>query len=118
MAAWMREWGVASGSRSAIFTATQEHHVVQPRLTHVAVIGLLAAAFALAGCGRKGALDPPPTAGAPPPPAKATMPGIGLHSAPAPAKPKTTTGGFDEEGRPIASGNAPKRRLPMDWLIE
>jgi predicted small lipoprotein YifL len=89
---------------------------VQPRLTHVAVIGLLAAAFALAGCGRKGALDPPPTAGAPPP-AKATMPGIGLGSVPTREKPRTAAG-FDEEGRPVASGSAPKRRLPMDWLIE
>jgi predicted small lipoprotein YifL len=89
---------------------------VKPRLTHVAVIGLLAAAFALAGCGRKGALDPPPTAGAPEP-AKAATPGIGLSPVPAREKPKTAAG-FDEEGRPIASGSAPKRRLPMDWLIE
>ncbi|HEY2134690.1 MAG TPA: lipoprotein [Xanthobacteraceae bacterium] len=39
------------------------------RLGRLAVIAALGAAFALAGCGRKGPLDPPPSAAiAPPPP--------------------------------------------------
>ena len=31
-----------------------------PRLVRIAVIGALVAALGLAGCGRKGGLDPPP----------------------------------------------------------
>ncbi len=34
-------------------------------LLRLALIGALAAAFGLAGCGRKGGLDPPPMAAAP-----------------------------------------------------
>jgi predicted small lipoprotein YifL len=36
--------------------------------TRVATIAALTAAFALAGCGRKGPLDPPPSASISPPP--------------------------------------------------
>ena len=87
---------------------------MKPRFANLAVIGVLAAAFALAGCGRKGALDPPPGA-----------------STEQPAKQKTTafnpigsrekteaSGGFDADGKPVAPAKAPKKRLPMDWLLE
>ena len=39
-----------------------------PTARRLAVIGALVAALALAGCGRKGALDPPPGAATEPPP--------------------------------------------------
>jgi predicted small lipoprotein YifL len=90
---------------------------VKPRFAHLAVIGALAAAFALAGCGRKGALEPPP--------------GPATERQEKPAKQKTTalnpigsrekaqdSGGFDADGKPVAPANAPKKRLPMDWLLD
>ena len=39
------------------------------RLLRLAALVALASALALAGCGRKGALDPPPSAAVTPPPA-------------------------------------------------
>jgi len=39
------------------------------RLLRLAALAALAGALALAGCGRKGALDPPPSAAVGPPPA-------------------------------------------------
>src|SRR3954464_5309574 len=36
--------------------------MLDPRLVRIAVIGALVAALGLAGCGRKGGLDPPPGA--------------------------------------------------------
>ena len=87
-----------------------------PRFAHIAVIGALAAAFALAGCGRKGPLDPPPGAAAAETPARAASPAslnpLGDRSTP------RSPSAFDSQGRPIAPANAPKRRLPMDWLID
>ena len=86
------------------------------RFFQLAMISALAAAFALGGCGRKGPLDPPPgTAGAPPP--KPANAGFGLSpmaTQEAPAQPAA----FDAEGKPVAPAKAPKKRLPMDWLIE
>lgn len=85
-----------------------------PGFAHLAVIGALTAAFALAGCGRKGPLDPPPSA-AGPQPAQASQ-GIGINpmaAREAPAPPAA----FDSEGRPIASKGA-KKPLLMDWLID
>jgi predicted small lipoprotein YifL len=94
----------------------QERHAVTPRFARLAVIGVLAAAFALAGCGRKGPLDPPPVAGAPAPKA-AAVPGLGLSPA-AESKKPAKPAAFDAEGRPVAPATGPKRHLPMDWLID
>jgi predicted small lipoprotein YifL len=94
----------------------QERHAVNPRFARLAVIGALAAAFALAGCGRKGPLDPPPGAVNPQPLPAASQSQRGLNplaAREAPAAP----GAFDAEGRPIASRGV-KRPLPMDWLID
>jgi predicted small lipoprotein YifL len=96
--------------------AIQERHVVKPRFAHIAVIGVLAAAFALAGCGRKGPLDPPPGA-AVSQPAKPANTGFGLSPMATEAAPATPAS-FDSQGKPVAPANAPKKRLPMDWLIE
>lgn len=86
------------------------------RFTHIAVIGALATAFVLVGCGRKGPLDPPPGAMAPQgqPAASKSQRGLNpLAAREAPAAPAA----FDAEGRPIAPRGV-KRNLPMDWLIE
>jgi predicted small lipoprotein YifL len=87
------------------------------RFAHIAVIGALGAALALSGCGRKGPLDPPPGAAAVSQPAQpATAGSVFSPIAPqeAPASPPV----FDARGRPVAPANAPKRHLPMDWLID
>ena len=71
-------------------------------LPRVAVIGVLAAALGLAGCGRKGGLDPPPggTAAAAD---QAVTPGAGPPSSPDALPPST---------QPLP------RRTPIDWLID
>jgi predicted small lipoprotein YifL len=92
----------------------QERLIVKPRFAHLTVIGVLAAAFALAGCGRKGALDPPPGE-ATEKPAKQKSSALN----PIGSREKTEdSGGFDASGKPVAPANAPKKRLPMDWLLE
>jgi predicted small lipoprotein YifL len=70
------------------------------------MIGALAAATVLAGCGRKGPLEPPPSA-----------------QAPAPAS--RTDGRRTDEPRPVMNNAgypvAPpgeKKRIPLDWLID
>ena len=71
----------------------------------LAVACALAAAL-LAGCGRKGPLDPPPGAWVTP---------VGTRAIPAgqvQAAPE-----YDENGNAIAP-SGPKRRLPGDWLID
>ena len=75
-----------------------------------AIIG--AVALTLAGCGRKGALDPPP-GGYALEPATTNTPVTGRGA----ALPKRTGPAYDEEGKPIAP-EGPKRRTPADWLID
>jgi predicted small lipoprotein YifL len=70
-------------------------------LARIAVIGALVAALALAGCGRKGGLDAPPGAVA----EQNGQPG-GPGSAVAP------------DGTAMDPAQAPKRRTPIDWLID
>ena len=86
------------------------------RLAHIAGIGAVAAALALGGCGRKGPLDAPPSAGTVPS-AQATSSNVGLSPVAEPQAPATPAA-FDAQGRPVAPSNAPKKRLPMDWLLE
>ena len=70
------------------------------RLARIAAIGALIAALGLAGCGRKGPLDLPPSAAINQPP--------GSAAAEAPA--------IGPDGRPVApAGN--KKPLPIDWLL-
>jgi predicted small lipoprotein YifL len=78
----------------------------------LAVIGAIALALPLAGCGRKGSLDPPPG---------------GYVLEPGTARTPTTRRGaprtqekapeYDEDGRPIAP-EGPKRSFPLDPLIK
>jgi predicted small lipoprotein YifL len=71
-------------------------------LAGLAALGVLVAALALAGCGRKSGLDAPPMAAA------GDMQTSGQPaSAPAPAN----------AGKPVAA--APEKRNPfLDWLID
>jgi predicted small lipoprotein YifL len=73
------------------------------RLARIAVIGVLVATLGLAGCGRKGGLDPPPGA------STADANGAGQPGA-APE--------IGPDGQPIVPPAGPKRRLPIDFLID
>ena len=86
------------------------------RFAHIAGIGAVAAALVLGGCGRKGPLDPPPSAGTSPS-AQAASPNVGLSTVAEPQAPATPAA-FDAQGRPVAPSNAPKKHLPMDWLLD
>lgn len=66
-------------------------------LARIAVIGALVAALGVAGCGRKGGLDPPPAAG------------VAANPDAPPA--------MGPDGRPIAP-QGQKRRIFLDWLID
>ena len=68
----------------------------------IAVIGALVAALALAGCGRKGGLDAPPGAAA-------------AEQGAAPGGPGTAVA---PDGTAMDPAQAPKRRTPIDWLID
>jgi predicted small lipoprotein YifL len=73
----------------------------------VAALCALAPALLLAGCGRKGALDPPPG-------------GMILEQRQG-LTPTTRRAGepvpeFDDQGRPVAP-TGPKRRIPPDLLL-
>jgi predicted small lipoprotein YifL len=82
----------------------------EPALTRslkvLALMGALAAALAVSGCGRKGPLDPPPGGWNLPPGPRATD----VSNRPAPPA-------YDEQGKPIAP-TGPKRQTPADWLID
>ena len=72
-----------------------------PRLVRIAVIGALVAALGLAGCGRKGGLDPPPGATA-----------AADQSAPPGAAPPASPDALPPSTQPL-----PRRTL-IDWLID
>ena len=73
-------------------------------LPRVAVIGVLAAALGLAGCGRKGGLDAPPGSAN-----IAQEPPVGAALEP----------GAAPDGRPVnVPPQATRRRTPIDWLID
>jgi predicted small lipoprotein YifL len=74
-------------------------------VTRIALIGALIAAFGLAGCGRKGALDPPPSAAISAPAAGQT------------AQAQPAGQGVDRKGKPVAPKGAQKHFF-LDWLID
>jgi hypothetical protein len=90
--------------------------ILEPALSRplwfVAVIGAIALALPLAGCGRKGALDPPP-GGYELEPVTTKTPTTRRAAPP----PKDQQPEYDEDGRPIAPQGL-KRKLPGDWLID
>jgi len=75
----------------------------------LALIGALAASFALAACGRKGPLDPPPSASLagdqPAPSGQAVPEGAQVNRGP-----------IGPDGKPIAPGMRDKR-IPLDVLL-
>jgi predicted small lipoprotein YifL len=75
----------------------------------LALIGALAASFALAACGRKGPLDPPPSASL-----------AGEQAAPGgqapPVGAQVNRGPIGPDGKPIAPGMQDKR-VPLDVLL-
>jgi predicted small lipoprotein YifL len=72
----------------------------------LAVIAVLAAAFTLAGCGRKGSLDPPPAAAV-----------TGEQAAPKPGPtPAGKSAAIGPDGKPV-SANAPSKRFFLDDLL-
>src|SRR5262245_5484946 len=84
------------------------------RLARIAAMGALVAALSVAGCGRKGGLEPPPGA---------TAADISV-SRPDLSGPDPSTGRSGGEpvigpdGRVIAPSEGPKRSTPIDWLID
>ncbi|MBX9826960.1 MAG: lipoprotein [Xanthobacteraceae bacterium] len=84
----------------------------RPKLSLISLALVGAFTLALAGCGRKGALDPPPG-------------GYALERATTktPVTPRGESLGprtgpaYDDEGQPIAP-EGPKRRTPADWLLD
>jgi predicted small lipoprotein YifL len=70
-------------------------------LSRFGAIGALIAALGLAGCGRKGGLDPPPGATA----ADTSVSRPDLEPAIGP------------DGKVIAPSQGPKRSTPIDWLL-
>jgi predicted small lipoprotein YifL len=77
--------------------ANREFLVNRSVCLRLAAIGALAAAVLLTGCGRKGPLDPPPSASA------------------QPAEPEQLQ--VDAEGRPVAP-RGQKKRFFADWLLD
>jgi predicted small lipoprotein YifL len=87
----------------------------------LAVIGALAATLGLAGCGRKGPLDPPPTAAAPgaQPQTTSQTPSI-MGPFGAPSNGGQTASGGAGAGVDNGQAVAPKgehKRIPLDSLL-
>jgi predicted small lipoprotein YifL len=84
--------------------------LIQLPFFRLATVGVLAAACLLGACGRKGPLDPPPGGWDLPRATPGMTPVSNRPAAPAPPE-------YDDAGRPIAP-TGPKRRTPIDWLID
>ena len=75
---------------------------LSPRaLLRIAAVGTFVAALGLAGCGRKGGLDPPP--------------GASVIDPAAAAQPAPEIG---SDGRPLPPVRGPNRTSPLDFLID
>ncbi len=74
------------------------NHCCDRPIVRLALLAALAAALGLAGCGRKGPLDPPPSASA------------------AGEQGKSSVVTIDSSGRPHAAPG-PKKRIPLDVLL-
>jgi len=85
----------------------------------LALIGALFAALGLAGCGRKGPLDPPPGASvADQPYAPGLMSGSGsTTSTPIGGQTRQGNPGVGPDGQPLAPAG-PNKKIPLDVLID
>jgi len=81
----------------------------------------LVAVLALAGCGREGPLDPPPSAIAPQPaPAAMASPAPASTDPNAPpvvSQNAAMKNGFDAKGNPVAAAS-PRKDFPLDFLLQ
>jgi predicted small lipoprotein YifL len=73
------------------------------RLVRIGVIGALVGAFGLAGCGRKGGLDPPPASV------------VDQNAVVQPGQGGPETG---PDGKAKVPASAQRRRTPIDWLLD
>jgi len=89
-------------------------HCTRAHFARLALIGALAAALGLTGCGRKGPLDPPPSASAVP---SAQAAPAGSSPNPLARSAPRSREAFGPDGQPIASPG-PKKSLPLDWLLD
>ena len=88
--------------------------------TALAVCGTLVAALTLAGCGRKGPLDPPPSAAAPVQPQASGSGGLLSPLGPAAASGARSddhSAGVTSEGQAIAP-KGQNKRIPLDVLLD
>ena len=76
------------------------------------MIGIVALALSLSGCGRKGPLDPPPGG-------YVLERGVGRTpvTGRGAARTEEKQREVDDEGRPVAP-TGPRKKLPADWLID
>jgi predicted small lipoprotein YifL len=104
--------------RSVIIRAVLELTLTHPSamLFRFATFGVLIAAFLLAGCGRKGPLDLPPSDSTPP--AAESQPGVsGMLQGTSPAQRSSAPIEYSVEGKPLAP-RGQKKKLPGDVLID
>jgi len=86
------------------------------RWSRLALVAAMMATLGLAACGRKGPLDPPPSAGIPPPPAYAPRPSLGEENygplpPPAGERPRTAAAPAPPTEPP------PPKTFPLDFLL-
>ena len=105
--------------------------VRRPAFRHVFILGAAVAALAVAGCGRKGPLELPPSASTPASTAQqqpqqpgalpsGSLPSFGGSQPSEPDSQRTVTGaraGIDSSGAAVAPAGE-KRRIPLDVLID
>jgi predicted small lipoprotein YifL len=84
------------------------------RWSRLALVAAMTAALGLAACGRKGPLDPPPSAGLAPPPAYAPRPSLGEENyGPAPPPVERTA----VAAPPAAATPPPPKTFFLDFLL-
>jgi hypothetical protein len=106
---------LANDTQSVMLREISEPAVSRPNRSSfsLVLIGALALALPLSGCGRKGGLDPPP--GGSQLESGAVRTPVTRRGAAAPPPEKSPE--YDENGRPIAPTGS-RKKLPADWLID